>query len=155
MSEAKLQLHSFFPYRLSVLNATVSETIAQLYTGRFQLTPQAWRILAVLGEHGVLSAKEAAEMTRMEKMQVSRAISFLKEHSLATQAADPQDRRVSRVRLTPAGIKLYQQIIPLVTEREHQLLSVLDAAEQTQLLSLMQRIEARAQEVAQQTTENV
>lgn len=151
MSEAKLQLHSFFPYRLSVLNATVSETIAQLYTGRFQLTPQAWRILAVLGEHGVLSAKEAAEMTRMEKMQVSRAISFLKEHTLVTQATDPQDRRVSRVRLTPAGKALYQQIIPLVTEREQQLLAALDDDEQALLLKLMQRIEARAHELGEQT----
>ena len=46
-----LQLSDFFPYRLAMLNSSVSEVIAQLCSGRFDLSPQEWRVMAALGEN--------------------------------------------------------------------------------------------------------
>ena len=142
---ATLQLNQFFPYRLSQLNASVSEVIAQLYSGRFDLTPHAWRVVATLGENEQLAATEIAQLTSLEKMQVSRAISSLKATGLIMQEVDRKDRRFSRLRLSDDGRKIYQQIVPLVTAREGYLLSVLSDEEKTLLYALIDRIANQAE----------
>lgn len=144
-----LRLSDFFPYRLAMLNASVSEVIAQLYSGRFNLTPQEWRVVAALGENSQMSAKEIAQFTSMEKMQVSRAISSLKKAALLTQNVSMEDRRFSSVCLSEQGKQTYQQIVPLVTAREGYLLSALSTDEQQLLSQFVDRIAQQAETLKQ------
>lgn len=142
-----LNLDHFFPYQLSQLNAIVSDAIAQLYKGRYQLAPFEWRVLAVLGEHKKLAAKEIGQRTHLEKMQVSRAVAGLKTAGLVTQETDSEDRRITRLQLSPAGGDLYQQIVPLVLAREAFLLSSLSDEEQQLMRKLMAKIAEQAQQL--------
>ena len=144
-----LRLNDFFPYRLAMLNASVSEAIAQLYSGRFNLTPQEWRVVAALGEKSQMSAKEIAQFTSMEKMQVSRAISNLKKAALLTQNVSKEDRRFSSVCLSEQGKQTYQQIVPLVIAREGYLLSVLSVDEQQLFSQFIDRIAQQAETLKQ------
>ncbi len=144
-----LRLEYFFPYQLSRLNASVSASVAQLYSGRFNLSPQEWRVVAVLGEHKELAAKQIANLTRMEKMQGSRAISSLKKAELIQQSTDTADRRFSRVVLSNKGLVIYEQIVPLVTAREQFLLSVLSEEETILLRNFMSRIAEQATNLEQ------
>ena len=68
------------PYRLSVLTNRVSNAIARHYSERFSLSIPEWRVIAVLGQTPGLSAREVAERTAMDKVQVSRAVQSLLMH---------------------------------------------------------------------------
>src|SRR5260370_34702579 len=71
--EAKLELERFLPYRLSVLTNRISTAIARVYVRRFGLTVPEWRVMAVLGRFGAVSADAVCEKTAVGKGRGSRA----------------------------------------------------------------------------------
>jgi len=144
-----LDLTTFFPYQLSTLDMAVSQSISQLYTGRFNLSRQEWRILAALGCNNAMSAKEIAAYSSLEKMQVSRAISRLKKEGLILQQENRDDRRFSRLSLSDKGMSTYKKIVPLVLAREEFILSTLSEEEHQQLSELMEKVYNKAKELQQ------
>lgn len=146
----QLQLQDFFPYRLSNLQAEVSAAVAQLYRGRFELTHHEWRVLATLNEYPELTAKQLAEQTNLEKMQVSRAVARMTARELLVQTPAEHDRRYVRLSLTDAGRQLYRQIVPLVLEREAWLLADLSVEEKQFLNQIMDRLLARTRQLKSQ-----
>lgn len=140
-----LDLSSFFPFRLSVLEKRVSESIAQYYAARFDLTRYEWRVMATLAMHQGMSAKDVANFTRLDKMQVSRAISVLKESELINQNKSEKDRRTSVLTLTGKGQDLYNQIVPLVVQQEQKILQVLSEEERETLHQLMETVSNHAE----------
>ena len=138
-----LALDSFLPYRLSVLANTVSRSIAQLYADRFGLTIPEWRVMAVLGHHGELSASGVCERTLMDKVTVSRAVARLVDHRRLERRVDVGDRRRTLVSLTPAGRAVYRKIVPLAQEYEARLLDVLSVRERESLDRLLAKLAAR------------
>ena len=72
-----LDLETFLPYRLSVLSNRISNAIARVYAKRFGLSIPEWRLIAVLGRFGPLSANGVAFRTFMDKVRVSRAVQRL------------------------------------------------------------------------------
>ncbi|WP_432472634.1 MarR family winged helix-turn-helix transcriptional regulator [Amphritea sp. HPY] len=147
--DIRLNLPSFFPYRLSTLNMAVSQSVAQLYTGRFKLSRQEWRIIAALGCNDSMSAKDIAAYSSLEKMQVSRAISRLKKEQLIIQQENRDDRRYTSLRLSDKGLATYKKIVPLVLAREEFILSSLSEEEQKQLAALMDKVYQKAKELQQ------
>lgn len=147
--DKQLVLREFFPYRLAVFSNDVSRAVAQLYGGRFQLSRSEWRVLAALGDSSGLSAKEIADYSTLEKMQVSRATSALLKAGLIEREEDERDRRHLRHRLSKKGRSLYQELIPLVRARQDYMLSALSDEERTQLDELIERIHAKALELQQ------
>ena len=145
-NDQELILDDFFPYRLTELQSAISHNIADVYSGKFDLSRQQWRILATLGDHNkstdnqMLSAKQLGQLTNLDKMQTSRAIVKLEEQLLVTKTADDRDKRSILIALTEKGHEVYQDIVPLVLEREQQLLSVLTQNQQQQLENLMNKL---------------
>lgn len=105
--------------------------------------------MAALGENAQMSAKEIAKFTSMEKMQVSRAISALKQSGLLCQKTDSNDRRFSSVSLSEQGKQIYLKIVPLVTARERYLLSVLTDEELQLFNQCVDRIAQQAETLKQ------
>lgn len=119
--QSQLILHDFLPYQLSVLANQVSTLLSTLYTERFNITIPQWRAIAMLGERTELTATEIARQTVMDKVAVSRAVHALIERHLVERRASQQDGRLAYLRLTEAGHKIYQEIIPLALEMERKL----------------------------------
>ncbi|MBB1486277.1 MarR family winged helix-turn-helix transcriptional regulator [Oceanospirillum sediminis] len=140
-----LDLSHFFPFRLSILEKRVSESVAQYYAARFNLTRYEWRVMATLAMHRSMSAKEVANFTGLDKMQVSRAISGLKQAELINQSKSERDRRTSVLTLTIQGVELYNQIVPQVMAQEQKLLQVLSAEDQQTLHRLMETLSSHAE----------
>src|SRR5579883_1801335 len=127
-----LVLEHFLPYRLSVLMLRISSAIARSYERRFRLSVPEWRVMAVLGWFGPLSASGVAEKTQMDKGRVSRRI-------------DRMDRRRSILSLTPAGSAIHREIVPHARRVEARLLAGLSDAERDTLDRLLAKLEARAE----------
>jgi DNA-binding MarR family transcriptional regulator len=135
--EARLDLERFLPYRLSVLSNRVSGAIARQYSDRFGLSIPEWRIMAVLGGAPDLSARDLAERTAMDKVQVSRAVESLVRARRVARTADRADGRIQRLALTLKGRAIYDEVVPLALGLEDMFLSTLSAEERRTLDALM------------------
>lgn len=147
-SEPPLVLERFLPYRLSILSNTVSDTIAREYRDQFGLNIPEWRVMAVLGRFGPLSASAACERTAMDKVTVSRAVARLIGQGLIKRETDSHDRRRSILKLTVQGQDIHRQIVPLAQRREAELATVLNAKERQDLDKLLAKLQERASEIA-------
>lgn len=108
-----LLLEGFLPYRLVVLAQAASQGLARLYSQRFGIAIAEWRVLATLGQHGSLTAKDIGAHSCMHKTKVSRALAAMARRGLVRREANPRDRREAFVTLTAAGMRLYGEIVPL------------------------------------------
>lgn len=136
----ELDLQHYFPYRLARLAEQVSLAIAEVYSERFALTRQEWRVLAILGAREEIATKEIGPLTTLDKMQVSRAVQGLQARGIASRKHHPDDRRELIVSLTPAGRALYRKIVPFALARETELLGVLTAEEAKVLDRVMHKL---------------
>lgn len=140
MPNRTLDLDKFMPYRLSVVTNRVSSAIARHYSDRFNLTIPEWRVMAVLGQNPGLSAREVAQRTAMDKVQVSRAVASLLKAKRLTRMAHAQDGRVAHLSLTKKGREIYNQVVPLALALERQFLSVLTARERKAMDLLLKKL---------------
>jgi DNA-binding MarR family transcriptional regulator len=147
----RFALERFVPYRLSVLTNIVSRTFGRLYGERFGLSIPEWRVMAVLGRFAPLSANEVCSRTAMDKVQVSRAVEKLRRSSLVEHTVDARDRRRSRLRLSAAGLRIHDAIVPMGLAAEALLLDGLSPAEKRTLDRLLGRLMVRARVLADGT----
>ena len=143
-AKARLDLDRFLPYRLSVLSNRVSSAIARQYSDRFGLSIPEWRVMAVLGGSPGLSARDVAERTAMDKVQVSRAVDSLVRARRVARSADAADGRIQRLALTRQGRAIYDEVVPLALHLEEVFLSALTPEERSQFDSLMAKLARRA-----------
>ena len=132
-SKQRLVLDEFLPYRLSIVTNRASAAIALHYSKRFGLSIPEWRVMAVLGETPGLSARQVAERTEMDKVQVSRAVQSLLAAKRLTRGTDKDDGRVARLSLSERGQAIYREVVPLALDLEREFLSVLSASERAAL----------------------
>ncbi|HEB66373.1 MAG TPA: MarR family transcriptional regulator [Gammaproteobacteria bacterium] len=137
--ENALDLPSFFPYRLSILEQKVSSALARQYA-EFGLDRGQWRVLATLARGEARSARDICAFTQMDKMQVSRAIARLEQAGLLQRRPHPEDRRSAELELTSLGRDRYHRICPRVLAEEERILGLLSADEARHLQQLVQRL---------------
>lgn len=138
-----LELAAFLPYRLSVLANRVSRELAALYGERFGIAIPEWRVIAVLGQHTDVSADFVCAKTDMDRVTVSRAVARLLAKKLVLRRAQASDRRCSVLKLSAAGQRVYDQIVPLARAYERDLLSALSGEERAALEHALRALESR------------
>lgn len=137
---APLELEHFLPYRLSILSNAISQSIADDYQRRYDLSVTEWRVMAVLARFDGLSAREVAERTLMDKVAVSRALARLVEAGRVTRATHAGDKRRSVLGLSEAGWALHDEVAPMARAREREVLTKLDGEEQRWLTRILDRL---------------
>ena len=141
-SELPLELAGFVPYRLNRLAVGVSNHLSDIYRERFGLDVPEWRVMATVGSRHGCTAQHIAQSTRMHKTRVSRAIAHLEQRDLIERASSAADRREREVRLTKAGRRMYADLVPLVLERERELLSCLSKDQMRGFVAGMEALES-------------
>jgi DNA-binding MarR family transcriptional regulator len=139
---APLVLEHFVPYRFSILAKRLSDTFAREYADRFDLTIPEWRVMAVLGPDGEMSANGVCARTLMDKVTVSRAVARLATSGRLARRIDKTDRRSNLLRLTAKGRATYAKIVPLARGYEARLLAGLSARDRALLDRLLLRMAA-------------
>lgn len=142
-----MNLQVFLPYRLAVVSEAVSRSLAAVYAQRFNLTRDEWRVLAALAGRDDIKGAELGNLTTLDKMQVSRALTRMERDGLLEREPDPADRRNLLVRLKPAGRALYRKIVPMAQAREAYLLDSLDADERATLSAALDKLLQRAKQL--------
>ena len=139
-NKSVLNLDQFIPYRLSVLTNRVSSAIARHYSDRFNLSIPEWRVMAVLGQTPGLSARQVAERTAMDKVQVSRAVQSLLESNRLTRDTHSLDGRVSQLSLSLEGLAIYKELVPVALELEREFLAGLSLQDRKLLDRLLTKL---------------
>ena len=137
---APLQLEHFLPYRLSILFNTISQTIADDYQSRHDLSVTEWRVMAVLARFEGLSAREVAERTAMDKVAVSRALARLVAAGRVDRTVHDNDKRRSVLKLSAAGWAIHDDVAPMARAREREVLAKLDAEERQWLERILDKL---------------
>jgi DNA-binding MarR family transcriptional regulator len=140
-ARATLHLPSFVPFRLNRLAVAVSNYLSVIYRERFGLDVPEWRVLVTVGPERGCTAQYIAGSTRMHKTRVSRAIAHLEELGLMERTSSTHDRRAMELRLSKAGRRMYQELVPLALERERALLSCLDKDELRGFMVALENLE--------------
>lgn len=138
---APLQLEHFLPYRLSILSNTISQTIADDYQRRYDISVTEWRVMAVLARFDGLSAREVAERTAMDKVAVSRALASLVDAGRVNRTTHDDDKRRSVLSLTEAGWTMHDEVAPMARAREREVLAKLDADERVWLERILDKLQ--------------
>jgi DNA-binding MarR family transcriptional regulator len=142
-----LELELFLPYRLSVLANRVSRAFARLYEARFDLKLPEWRVMAVLGRRPGITASGVTEMTAMDKVAISRALSRLQAMGRVNAEEDEGDRRRQLLTLSEKGLEIYRQIVPLAKRIEADLISELPVEDRAVLDRLLSRLMGAAERI--------
>jgi DNA-binding MarR family transcriptional regulator len=142
-----LALEGFLPYRLNLLATEVSQTLARIYGGQFGISIQEWRVLATLGQFGVMTARDIGSHSRMHKTTVSRAVAALEKRRLVARRANRSDMREAFLTLSEGGQAVYREIVPLAAAFSDALCHGLDAQERDTLDRLLARLSERVGQI--------
>jgi DNA-binding MarR family transcriptional regulator len=80
-------------------------------------------VLAALHRRGEMTARELADIERLQPQSLTRTLQALERGGLVARSADPDDRRRARLAITPQGI---DALALDMTARDAWLASVLD-----------------------------
>jgi DNA-binding MarR family transcriptional regulator len=144
------KLEDLLLFRLSRLLAIGGAPVIRLCEGRYGITRREWRVLALLAREDNLLSSELAHRAQLDRARTSKAITSLVAKQLVRRETRPGDRRQAWLALTADGRALFKALFPQVLGIHHDLLKVLQADEMAQLDDMLDRMQARADVLAEQ-----
>lgn len=130
------------------LGFLVSDT-ARLMRKRFEYSARAlgvtraqWQVLLVLSRVEGINQAGLADRLEVENITLGRIVDRLEESGLVERRADPADRRMWRLYLTPAAGPMIERLHALSDDLEAESIAGLSEAEHEQLYELLGRLRA-------------
>jgi DNA-binding MarR family transcriptional regulator len=125
MRKARREAAHFVDDYLPALLAQAS----QLISGEFHLVVRAkgisvseWRVLATLAGNEPMSIGRLAQITTIKQPTATRLLDRMAANGYVQRVENDGDRRITLVRITPAGTRIVSRLIPLAREHEQRVL---------------------------------
>lgn len=141
-----LKLRHFLPYRLNHLAETVSRSFSKIYADTYGIGIPEWRVLATLGEHEAMTARDVCQATSMHKTKVSRAVAALEKRAFLLRDTNPDDQREQTLRLSETGQAVYEDIVPRALAYSRELEDALSEEQKALLDDLFDRLHQAARQ---------
>ena len=119
----------------------------------FGLTRSQWLALTRIYRQPGCTQSELAETMEMEKGSAGRLIDRLEDNGFVVREADPADRRVKRIHLTPEAEAIERTMRRIARQTIHEALSDLEEAERDKAVELLITVKARLQEMLQNSNQ--
>ncbi len=113
------------------------------------LTRSQWLALTRIYRQPGCTQSELAETMEMEKGPAGRLIDRLEENGFVVREADPADRRVRRIHLTPEAEAIERTMRRIARQTIHEALNDLSEADRDRAVELLITVKARLQEMLQ------
>jgi DNA-binding MarR family transcriptional regulator len=106
-------------------------------------------LLMLLHKHGPgeMTPAELADKTCVTRATISGLLDGLEKDGLVERRPDPEDRRLIRLFLTPAGNQLLQKARPTYCEWFANVIAPLTEDERKQLVNILQKLQQRLAEL--------
>src|SRR5216684_2602459 len=108
--------------------------------GPHDLTAPQFATLARLYERGTLSQNLLGRLVAMEPANIRDVVLRLKKRRLIMTRRNPGDGRLILVSLTPSGMSLVEELLPIEIECTAKTLAALNASERRLLYELLGRL---------------
>lgn len=95
--------------------------------------------LRLIERHGPIAVSDVARRLEIDQSNASRQVRALEEQGLVTRAIDPDDRRVARLAITPAGTKVLTRVRAVALNDYAVALDDWSARDRSQLAELLDR----------------
>jgi len=127
-----VRLHRVADRRMAEQGASLARTKILMFLQKFQ---------------GSARATDIAECFGQAPRTITEALDALERDHLIVRTADPSDRRVKRLSITPAGEAAVRATEPLRLALIEQLFGALDEEDRARLDAMLERLLARLEEV--------
>lgn len=134
-------------YRCSLISSRITRFLAPMWEEQYGLTVITWRVMAVIGRYGPVSAKEVAAHTSTDAFFVSRAIEQLVGQKYVRREADPRDRRRAYLELTASGKAAHRKIEAAINRLEAQFLEELSESEREAINAALAFLDHKTREL--------
>lgn len=135
---------TFIPSYLSLVAAAHVTGGSKIYTERFGISSPDFAILSTLSNHPGSVASEICQIVALDKSVVSRRLRTLMDRDLVALEMDGSQRRLY---LTPRGVQVHDEVLPLALKREATMLSGFTDEEIGQLRDFLRRMFLRIPEM--------
>ncbi len=136
-------LETFLPFILNQTAEVTGQSFQRVYRRAYGMTRTQWRVLAIVGRYGRLTAREVCDIAHEEKSGVSRAVSALESEGYLKRQSSPEDRRAEHLSLTEKGWEVFSALGQSANAFNAKLKEALGPdgeAKLLQLLDLLQRV---------------
>ena len=140
VSDDEVPFEQFLTYRLLALTSRLNRQAIKIIESHHDLRLPEWRCLAMIGRHGVLHANRISEIAGMDRGLVSRAIQGLVSKGYVLVERDKDDERIVRATLTKGGCALYEEMLPVMQQRQKRLLSALSPKDRKAVDRIIERL---------------
>jgi len=134
---------AFIDDYLAYLLARASHLISaefHVVVRRSRLPVLQWRVMAALADGQSNSIGEVAAIVLTPQSTLTRVAERMVKAGLLLRAADAADRRITRIRLTAAGLKLARKLVAQARQHEAAVLSTVSAADAAALKRILRRL---------------
>lgn len=139
----QFKLEEFLPFKLNTTAEIITRDFTEMCTAKLNLSRSQWRILVLLDQHQLLTAKQICEMTNMEKVMVSRAVKELEDRKLIKRKINKSDKRSLFLELTAKGKKSIEKLMPAVSDWQKDFKKKLGARNYNQLVSMLKDVKSK------------
>ena len=149
MSQAKLSTPSetsgdtfvsgYLLYLLAASSQQASEQFHAHVRARGLRVPE-WRVMACLVDNDGMMITRLARLSLLEQSRMTRIVDQMDARGLVTRAADARDKRRVRVRLTPKGRALAEELVGEARRHEARLLSALADTDAARIRKVLQTL---------------
>lgn len=103
-------------------------------------------MVATLGEHAAMTARDIGQATSMHKTKVSRAVAALEKKGFLERGPSLHDQREQLLKLSTEGRAMYEALIPKALAYSNGLESALTEEQRAVLDQIFERLHAAAEE---------
>ncbi|HEX8703465.1 MAG TPA: MarR family transcriptional regulator [Myxococcaceae bacterium] len=132
---ARLQEMLYALGRLRSLRDPIASTCDE-----FQLTPSQVHVLLWLGKDGTLAMGELARRLGVTEKTITGLVDRLERSSYLQRERVAPDRRVVRCRLTPEGLKMFEQLDQSLLEATGVMLTFVDEEDRKALFRIVEKL---------------
>jgi len=102
-----------------------------------EVTSPQFAVLYALRAEKDIDQKTLGERVSLDRSTTAELVARLKARGLVQRIRDPKDARRNLLRLTPAGLRTSERLIPRAVRMNRLLVSVLSECEQAELLRML------------------
>ncbi|WP_233133120.1 MarR family winged helix-turn-helix transcriptional regulator [Actibacterium pelagium] len=122
------------------LNQISTHTFAQhMQKSGFELTPVQFAALDAIAASPGIDQAGVANKIAYDRATIGGVIDRLEQKGYVTRSISKQDRRAREVRLSEKGSSVLEEILPIVTALQNDILSKLDEDERSEFLRLAKK----------------
>jgi DNA-binding MarR family transcriptional regulator len=137
----RFDLANFVPYRISILATLIRHALSEIYRDEPGLTEPEWKVLTTIAHEGPLPSGDIGLHMTLDRMAISRALTRLIKLKLVTRSPFVRDKRMTQVRLSSQGERVFDVLAREAAKVEEAILSPLSNAEISDFLRTINKIE--------------